>query len=283
MIKVAAPNMALKIIDQAIQAFGAAGVSDDAGLARDYASMRDHAARRRSGRSAIIAPLQGSNFGSMPTLRAHIVPVLFHGETHRGRRRQERRGVFRNQAGRGAATGSMRCGLHAGWCSMSRAYQGPLTVLQFKGGQSNPTYRLDTPARSYVLRRKPFGQTAAVGARGRSRVPRHLGARQAGLSGRQGLRALHRRRRDRRGLLHHVDGGGAGVLGSDAAEPVRPQRGMRSSRTRSRRSRNSTPTIRRRSAWAISASPAIISRARSTAGPSSTARPRPSTSRRSRS
>lgn len=40
MIKVAAPRMALKIIDQAIQAFGAAGVSDEAGLARDYASMR---------------------------------------------------------------------------------------------------------------------------------------------------------------------------------------------------------------------------------------------------
>src|ERR1700729_4243225 len=40
MIKVAAPNMALKINDNAIQAFGAAGVSDDAGLARDYASMR---------------------------------------------------------------------------------------------------------------------------------------------------------------------------------------------------------------------------------------------------
>jgi alkylation response protein AidB-like acyl-CoA dehydrogenase len=40
MIKVAAPNMALKIIDQAIQAFGAAGVSDDAGLASDYAHTR---------------------------------------------------------------------------------------------------------------------------------------------------------------------------------------------------------------------------------------------------
>ena len=37
-------------------------------------------------------------------------------------------------------------------------YRGPLTVLQFKGGQSNPTYRLDTPDRSYVLRRKPFGK-----------------------------------------------------------------------------------------------------------------------------
>jgi aminoglycoside phosphotransferase (APT) family kinase protein len=37
-------------------------------------------------------------------------------------------------------------------------YSGPLTVLQFKGGQSNPTYRLDTPQSSYVLRRKPFGK-----------------------------------------------------------------------------------------------------------------------------
>jgi acyl-CoA dehydrogenase len=40
MIKVAAPLMALKVIDDAIQAFGAAGVSDDVGLARAYASIR---------------------------------------------------------------------------------------------------------------------------------------------------------------------------------------------------------------------------------------------------
>lgn len=37
-------------------------------------------------------------------------------------------------------------------------FAGPLTVEQFKGGQSNPTYKLVTPARSYVLRRKPPGQ-----------------------------------------------------------------------------------------------------------------------------
>ncbi len=37
-------------------------------------------------------------------------------------------------------------------------YAGPLQVSQFKGGQSNPTYRLDTPGRSYVMRRKPFGK-----------------------------------------------------------------------------------------------------------------------------
>ena len=37
-------------------------------------------------------------------------------------------------------------------------FAGPLTVRQFKGGQSNPTYLLETPARKYVLRRKPPGK-----------------------------------------------------------------------------------------------------------------------------
>ncbi len=40
MIKVAGPNMALRIIDDAIQAFGGAGVSEDAGLAAMYAGQR---------------------------------------------------------------------------------------------------------------------------------------------------------------------------------------------------------------------------------------------------
>ena len=40
MIKVAAPIMALKVIDDAIQAFGAAGVSQDTSLAGAYASIR---------------------------------------------------------------------------------------------------------------------------------------------------------------------------------------------------------------------------------------------------
>jgi aminoglycoside phosphotransferase (APT) family kinase protein len=37
-------------------------------------------------------------------------------------------------------------------------FKGPLTVRQFKGGQSNPTYLLQTQARRYVLRRKPPGK-----------------------------------------------------------------------------------------------------------------------------
>jgi len=40
MIKVAAPRIALKIIDDAIQAHGAGGVTTDFGLAKQYASMR---------------------------------------------------------------------------------------------------------------------------------------------------------------------------------------------------------------------------------------------------
>jgi aminoglycoside phosphotransferase (APT) family kinase protein len=34
-------------------------------------------------------------------------------------------------------------------------FAGPLAVSQFKGGQSNPTYRLETPTRAYVMRSKP--------------------------------------------------------------------------------------------------------------------------------
>ena len=38
-------------------------------------------------------------------------------------------------------------------------FSGPMQVRQFAGGQSNPTYLLETPARTYVLRRKPPGVT----------------------------------------------------------------------------------------------------------------------------
>ncbi|MDQ2736730.1 MAG: phosphotransferase [Pseudomonadota bacterium] len=34
-------------------------------------------------------------------------------------------------------------------------FSGPLTVEQFKGGQSNPTYKLLTPSRAFVMRAKP--------------------------------------------------------------------------------------------------------------------------------
>ena len=162
-------------------------------------------------------------------------------------------------------------------------YQGPLgrPAVQGRPVQS------DLPARhaGAILCDAPpaVRQIAAVGARGRSRVPRHRSARQAGFSGREGLCALHRRQRPRFGLLHHVDGRGPGVLGSDAAEPDagRPPQDLH----QQDRDAGETAHLRsaRRSGSAISASPAIISRARSTAGPSSTAPPRPSTFRNSKS
>src|SRR5215469_5714568 len=37
-------------------------------------------------------------------------------------------------------------------------FAGPTLVTQFKGGQSNPTYLIETPTRRYVLRRKPPGK-----------------------------------------------------------------------------------------------------------------------------
>jgi aminoglycoside phosphotransferase (APT) family kinase protein len=37
-------------------------------------------------------------------------------------------------------------------------FASPLTIKQFKGGQSNPTYLIETPARRCVLRRKPPGK-----------------------------------------------------------------------------------------------------------------------------
>jgi aminoglycoside phosphotransferase (APT) family kinase protein len=36
-------------------------------------------------------------------------------------------------------------------------FGGPLSITQFEGGQSNPTFLLHTPERDYVLRRKPPG------------------------------------------------------------------------------------------------------------------------------
>lgn len=54
-------------------------------------------------------------------------------------------------------------------------FSGPLTVEQFKGGQSNPTYKLVTPGRAYVLRRKPPG-TLLQGAHAVEREAKVLSA-----------------------------------------------------------------------------------------------------------
>jgi aminoglycoside phosphotransferase (APT) family kinase protein len=48
--------------------------------------------------------------------------------------------------------------LEAYLASRLEGFARPLTVRQFKGGQSNPTYLLETPRRRYVLRRQPPGR-----------------------------------------------------------------------------------------------------------------------------
>lgn len=46
----------------------------------------------------------------------------------------------------------------AAWMSCHvTGFRGPMRIEQFKGGQSNPTYKILTEARTYVLRRKPPG------------------------------------------------------------------------------------------------------------------------------
>ncbi|WP_135672302.1 phosphotransferase family protein, partial [Escherichia coli] len=52
---------------------------------------------------------------------------------------------------------------------------GPILVEQFKGGQSNPTYKLTTPGRTYVMRRKPPGELLK-GAHAVEREAKVLGA-----------------------------------------------------------------------------------------------------------
>ena len=55
------------------------------------------------------------------------------------------------QATKGLDTVALAAWLHAHLPS----FEGPLSLESFKGGQSNPTYKLVTPKRSYVLRTKP--------------------------------------------------------------------------------------------------------------------------------
>jgi len=63
MIKVAAPNMALKIIDNAIQAYAPPAFPTMRVLARDYASMPHDAAGGRPGPRSITAPLPDLKLG----------------------------------------------------------------------------------------------------------------------------------------------------------------------------------------------------------------------------
>jgi len=66
MIKVAAPNMALKIIDDAIQAFGGPASLDESGLAKAYSSVARCASRTALMKSTIV-PLHAWSCANTPT------------------------------------------------------------------------------------------------------------------------------------------------------------------------------------------------------------------------
>ncbi|MFT5577224.1 MAG: aminoglycoside phosphotransferase (APT) family kinase protein [Bermanella sp.] len=51
--------------------------------------------------------------------------------------------------------------LHAYMAEHVEGFSGELSVAQFKGGQSNPTYKLNAGGKDYVLRRKPPGALLA--------------------------------------------------------------------------------------------------------------------------
>jgi aminoglycoside phosphotransferase (APT) family kinase protein len=55
-----------------------------------------------------------------------------------------------------SAQHALDAGVLADWLSTRLdGFAGPLSIEQFKGGQSNPTFKLVTPGRSYVMRCKP--------------------------------------------------------------------------------------------------------------------------------
>src|SRR3981189_1480537 len=119
----------------------------------------------RMGRTrSITAPLPDLNFGSMQTL-----PLRINGSPTNGAPQEIKgsvivaEGVRKDEEFSGTRPVEERHRIDEmrldGWMNENvEGYQGPLTVLQFKGGQSNPTYRLDTPNRSYLMRGRPFGK-----------------------------------------------------------------------------------------------------------------------------
>ena len=105
-------------------------------------------------------------------------------------------------------------------------FRGPLGVRQFRGGQSNPTYLLETPDRRYVLRRRPAGVPEHAG-HAVDREHRVLSALQG--SGVPVPAALHLctdRAVIRQLLLRHELRGRPPVLGPQPAGP-RPRRARR--------------------------------------------------------
>jgi aminoglycoside phosphotransferase (APT) family kinase protein len=68
-------------------------------------------------------------------------------------------GIDRQQAFSGTTGSDLPLAPLEAWLAANiSGFAGPLAARRFKGGQSNPTYLLETPGKRYVLRRKPSGK-----------------------------------------------------------------------------------------------------------------------------
>ena len=204
MIKVAAPRMALRVIDDAIQAHGGAGVSNDFGLAKSYAQIRT--LRLADGPDEVhnrsIARLEFGKHRPHELRAAHPL---------------ERRAARRRRLG-----------------SLDER---PRAWIQRSGGGREVSVRpieSDLSDRSGVgtLRDAPqaLWPAAALGARGRPRIPSAGRAASDRLPGSQTVRALHGLHGHRGGFLRHGDDRGAHPLGRRAAAFERRRSAARSTR-----------------------------------------------------
>jgi aminoglycoside phosphotransferase (APT) family kinase protein len=73
-------------------------------------------------------------------------------------RRLDRQAVFSGTKEVAAPLAVDTARLHAFLSERLPDFEGPVVMRQFKGGQSNPTYLIETPMWCYVLRRKPPGK-----------------------------------------------------------------------------------------------------------------------------
>ena len=140
-----------------------------------------------------------------------------------------RGGIHRHDGGAGEASFRRAVARPRSWPGRSPASCRRCAVEQFKGGQSNPTYRLtDGAGRRYVLRRKPPGKLLPS-AHAVDREFRVISAlNKTDVPTPDGLRAVRGRQRGRHRLLHHGVLRRPGAVGPAAAGGRRRRAGWRS-------------------------------------------------------
>ena len=221
MLKVAAPRMALRILDDAIQAHGGGGVTTDFGLARSYAQIRT--LRLADGPDEVhnraIARLE---FGKLRAPCARVCVCTRSGGVRPRRARPLDELPCRRL-----------CRSRGGGEVCLRSVEPDLSDRRGVGRVRDAT--------------QAVRHAAAFGTRRGSRVPPARSAAPDGFSGARAAGAVHRCLGHRRGLLHHGIGGGAHPVGRRASriEPRRTRRDLRSDHRRTGASAFDRPGQRR--------------------------------------